>query len=151
MKYLFLIASVLILAGCAKDKLDNESAVLIGTWTWDHSIEYSYDNSTSSEIETIIPASNYPSTYGVTFKKRGKISTLRDGAGMEEYRVILDVFKSGTCDLQGGYEYKIKLDDKENDTISGCVNADTLTMSDLHLPLAKGSSEYPYYEHVFVK
>lgn len=151
MKYLFLIASTLIFAGCAKDKLVNESAILVGTWTWHHSIEYTYDVVTSSEVSTIIPATNYPNKYAVTFKKRGKVSTLKDGQSLEEYRVILDLFKSGSCDLQAGYQYRINLNDKATDTIVGCVNADTLTMSDLHLPLSKGSTQYPYYVHVYLK
>ena len=151
MKYLFLIATTIFLSGCVKDKLKNESAILIGSWVWDHSIEYTFDVPSNSEVETIIPASNYPGTYALTFKKSGKVSTAIDGVGIQEFRIILDVFRLGTCDLQGGYEYKINLDNVETDTIVGCVNSDTLTSSDVHLPISKGSSQYPYYKHVFVK
>ena len=59
MKYLFLIATALVLSSCIKDKLENQSAILIGTWTWDHSIEYTYDDVNQVEIETqAIPITN---------------------------------------------------------------------------------------------
>lgn len=151
MKYLLLIATVAVLSSCIKDKLENESSILVGTWTWDHSIEYTYDSANDTVIGTVVPASNYPDVYSVTFLQKGKISTLRNGMDQEQYRVILDEFKSGTCDLTSGYEYKIKLDNKDNDTLVGCVNSDTLTMSDFHMPLSKGSSAFPYYQHVFLK
>jgi len=152
MRFIYLLLSVLVLSSCIKDKLENESAILVGTWTWDHSIEYTYDDVNQIEVETIIPASNYPDAYGLTFKEKGKVRTHRNNIDLEEYRVILDIFRAGTCDdLVGGYEYRIKLDNKDNDTIVGCVNDDTLTMSDFHLPLVKGSDAYPYYKHVYVK
>ncbi|NRA10658.1 MAG: hypothetical protein HRT57_01730 [Crocinitomicaceae bacterium] len=151
MKYLFLIAIALVLSSCIKDKLENQSAILVGTWTWDHSIEYTYDEINLIEVESIIPASDFIGTYAVELKKQGKIAALRDNVGMEQFRILLPIFKSGTCDLTGGYEYKINLNNNENDTIVGCVNSDTLTMSDFHLPLKKGSADYPYYKHVYLK
>lgn len=151
MRFLYLILTVFILSGCIKDKLENESAILVGNWKWDHSIEYTYDAVGQVEVETVINATDYPDAYGVLFREKGKVRTTRNAIALEEYRIILDEFKSGTCELTGGYEYKIKLDNKDNDTIVGCVNTDTLTMSDFHLPVAKGSDAYPYYKHVYLK
>jgi hypothetical protein len=152
MKYLFLIATALVLSGCIKDKLENESAILIGTWTWDHSIEYTYDDVNQVEIETVVAASDFTGTYAIEFKKQGKIAAKRDNVGVEQFRIILPIFRAGTCDLDGGYEYQINLNNSETDTLIGCVNTDTLTMlSDFHLPLKRGSAAYPYYKHVYLK
>ena len=152
MKYLFLIATALVLSGCIKDKLENQSAILIGTWTWDHSIEYTYDVANQVEIETVVAASDFVGTYAVQFKKKGKVAAMRDNVGVEQFRIILPIFRAATCELTGGYEYQINLDNSVTDTIIGCVNTDTLTMlSDFHLPLKRGSAAYPYYKHVYLK
>lgn len=152
MKYLFLIAIALVLSGCIKDKLENQSAILIGTWTWDHSIEYTFDDVNQVEIETVLPASDFVGTYEVEFKKKGKIAATRDNIGVEQFRIILPIFRAGTCELTDSYEYQINLDNSETDTLIGCVNADTLTMlSDFHLPLKMGTSAYPHYKHVYLK
>ena len=151
MKYLLLFAFFLTLSSCIKDKLENESSVLIGTWTWSHSIEYSYDNASDSITSSILSAEDYPDLYAVTFLEKGKVTTMRNGIDQEQYRVILDEFKSTSYPLINGFDFKIKLDNNDADTLVGSVNSEELRMSDFHLPLSKGSNDYPYYEHVFFK
>jgi len=141
----------LLLTSCIKDKLEKDTLVLEGTWNWSHSIEYTYDSAQDTVVANLIPASNYSEKYGIRIEEKGLIYQTKNGAE-EKYRLILPDFKSGLClELNNSYKYKILLNNKQNDTLSGCVNKDTLITSDWHLPLRKGTSEYPYYKHVFIK
>lgn len=152
MKYLVVLFAAILFTSCVKDKLEANTLILEGTWTWDHSVEYTYDSANDTVLTTVISASNYTDTYGIRFEEKGHIYTLKNGNDEEKYRNILPHFKQGLCiDLHNAYEYKIKLNNKDADTLAGCVNADTLVTNDLHLPLSKGNSEYPYYKHYFVK
>ncbi len=151
MKYLLIAILAISFTSCVKDKLDKDTLILEGTWKWDHSVEYTYDAVNDTVLKAIIPASNYGDTYGIRFEKKGRIYTLKNDADEEKYRLVLPYFKSGLCDLNNSYEYEIHLDNKEDNILSGCVNEDTLITNDLHLPLSKGSGDYPYYRHYFVK
>jgi hypothetical protein len=151
MKYLILFVAAISFTSCIKDRLKNEASLLVGTWTWSHSIEYNYDSANDTVVVSILSAEDYPNLYAVTFLEKGKVTTLRDGIDQEQYRVILDKFKSGSTQLSSGFDYKIKLDNRESDTLVGSVNSEELRMSDFHLPLSKGNDDYPYYEHIFLK
>ncbi|GAB5416206.1 MAG: hypothetical protein Crog4KO_12100 [Crocinitomicaceae bacterium] len=152
MKYLLFTASLtFILSSCIKDKLEKDTLILEGNWNWSHSIEYTYDSAQDTVLTSIIPASSYSETYGIRIEEKGLIYQIKNGEE-DKYRLILPDFKSGLCaELNNSYQYKILLNNKESDTLVGCVNEDTLITSDWHLPLQKGSSEFPYYKHVFVK
>lgn len=152
MKYLTFALLILLATSCVKDKLEADTLILEGTWNWDHSIEYNYDSANDTVIGTIIPASNYSDSYAIRIEQKGKVYAVKNGNDEKKYRLVLPYFKLGLCpDLTNSYAYRINLNNKDSDTLSGCVNADTLITNDFHLPLSKGSSEYPYYQHVFVK
>lgn len=151
MKYLALAFAALLFTSCIKDKLEKDSLILEGTWNWQYSIEYTYDSANDTVLTNIIPATDYSDRYSIRFEKRGRIYSIKN-SDEQKYRLVLPDFKSGLCDeLNNSYQYKILLNNDENDTLIGCVNEDTLITSDFHLPLSKGSSEYPYYQHVFLK
>jgi hypothetical protein len=142
---------VVTLSSCIKDKLEKDTLILEGTWNWTHSIEYSYDSANDTILTSIIPASNYSETYGIRIVKKGLIYKVT-GSEEEKYRLVMPDFKSGLCaELNNSFQYKILLNNKVNDSLVGCVSEDTLITNDWHLPLQKGSSEFPYYKHVFVK
>lgn len=152
MKYLSIAALLmLILTSCIKDKLEKDSTVMAGTWNWQYSIEYTYDSANDTVLTSIIPATNYSDSYGIRIEEKGRIYQIKN-SDETKYRLVLPEFKSGLCfDLNNSYKYKILPNNKEADSLWGCVNADTLITSDWHLPISKGSSEYPYYKHVFTK
>lgn len=152
MKYLaFAAILTFVLSSCIKDKLEKETLILEGNWNWTYSIEYTYDSVQDTILTSIIPASSYVESYGIRIEEKGLIYKITNGEE-DKYRLILPDFKTGLCpDLNNSYEYKILLNNKANDTLVGCVNEDTLITSDWHLPLRKGTSEFPYYRHVFVK
>jgi len=151
MKYLAFAFTAILLTSCIKDKLEQDTLILEGTWNWQYSIEYTFDSANDSVISTIIPATDFGENYAIRFEKRGRIYSIRNGEE-QKYRLVLPDFKSGLCsELNNSYKYKILLNNDENDSLVGCVNEDTLITSDFHLPLARGTSEYPYYQHVFLK
>jgi hypothetical protein len=151
MKYLGFVFLALMFSSCIKDKLENDALILEGTWNWHHSIEYSYDAVNDTIISTIIPASNYSDSYGIRFEEKGRVYAIKN-SDEEKYRLILPDFKSGLCnELNNSYQYKILLNNNESDSLVGCVNADTLITSDFHLPLSRGATPLPYYQHVFIK
>lgn len=152
MKFIALAAILTFtLSSCFKDKLEKDTLILEGTWNWTHSIEYSYDSVNDTILTSIIPASNYSESYGIRIEEKGLIHQII-GSEEEKYRLVLPDFKSGLCfELNNSYQYKILPNNKMNDSLVGCVNEDTLITSDWHLPLKKGSNEFPYYKHVFVK
>ena len=152
MKYISVIAVLtLLLTSCIKDKLEKDSLIMAGAWNWQYSIEYTYDSANDTILTNIIPASNYPDSYRIRIEEKGKIYQIKNSEE-DKYRLVLPDFKSGLCfDLNNSYQYKILPNNKENDSIVGCVNEDTLITSDWHLPLQKGDGQYPYYKHVFTK
>lgn len=152
MKYISIIAVLtLLLTSCIKDKLEKDSLIMAGTWNWQYSIEYTYDSANDTILTNIIPASNYLDSYRIRIEEKGKIYQIKNSEE-DKYRLVLPDFKSGLCfDLNNSYQYKILPNNKENDSIVGCVNEDTLITSDWHLPLQKGDGQYPYYKHVFTK
>ncbi|MCR9173813.1 MAG: hypothetical protein NXI10_15020 [bacterium] len=152
MKHIAILALLLlILTSCIKDKLEKDSLVLSGTWNWQYSIEYTYDSVNDTVLTSIIPASNYSDSYSIRIEEKGRIYQIKNSEE-EKYRLVLPEFKSGLCfEINNSYKYKILPDNKEADSLVGCVNEDTLITSDWHLPLSKGTSEYPYYKHVFTK
>lgn len=152
MKYLGIIALLsLILASCIKDKLEKDSLVMAGTWNWQYSIEYTYDSANDTVLTNIIPSSNYSDNYSIRIEEKGRIYQITNGQE-ERFRLVLPEFKSGLCfDLNNSFQYKILPNNRERDSIVGCVNEDTLITSDWHLPLSQGNSQYPYYQHVFTK
>lgn len=151
MKILFALFIGFTLFACSKDKLEQSSTVLAGTWKWHHSIEYTYDSANDTVVGTVINATNFSDTYGVRIEEKGFVYTIKNGTDEEKYRLILPYFKSGSSVLMGGYDYIIRLDNKDNQIIEGAVTSDTLTMTDLHLPLETGSSQFPHYTHYYVK
>ena len=152
MKYLSIAAFLLLtLSSCIKDKLEKDSQVMAGTWNWRYSIEYTYDSVNDTVLTNIIPASNYSDSYSIRIEEKGKIYKIKNSEE-DKYRLVLPEFKSGLCfELNNSFKYKILPNNKEQDSLVGCVNQDTLITSDWHLPLQKGDTEYPYYKHVFTK
>ena len=151
MKYIALALLALLTTSCIKDRLEKDTLILEGTWNWHYSIEYSYDSANDTVLTTIVPASNYAVDYAIRFEEKGRVYAIT-GDEEEKYRLVLPEFKSGLCDeLNNSYSYKILLNNNADDTLFGCVNQDTLITNDFHLPLMKGSADYPYYQHVFLK
>ncbi len=152
MKYLAILFTALLFTSCIKDKLENETLILEGNWNWSHSVEYTYDSTNDTILTNIISASNYSETYGLKIEKKGRVYTMKNGSEENKYRLVLPTFKLGLCNLSGeSYEYEILLNNKDDEKFNGCVNSDTLVTSDIHLPLSKGATDYPYYKHFFVK
>lgn len=151
MKYIALALLALLTTSCIKDRLEQDTLILEGTWDWRYSIEYSYDSANDTVLTTIVPASNYTTNYAIRFEEKGRVYAIT-GDEEEKYRLVLPEFKSGLCnELNNSYSYKILLNNNADDTLFGCVNKDTLITNDFHLPLTKGSATYPYYQHIFVK
>lgn len=152
MKYVFLLLIAISVSSCVKDKLDEQTLILEGTWRWDHSVKFTFDNANDTTIQTMIPASDYADTYGIKILKKGKLFTTKNGSDEEKYRLVLPYFKSGLCTLNNSYSYQIHLDNDAEKLLSGCVNKDTLITNDLHLPLSQGDPTLPYYyKHYFIK
>src|SRR6056300_1130479 len=108
MRLLAILFLSFTLTGCIKDKLVNQSRVFIGTWKYDHSIEYTYDQANDSIIGTVIPGSNFADTYEYQFLEKGKVFFIKNSEVEKKNRIILSSFKSGLCDLENGYSYEIK-------------------------------------------
>lgn len=152
MKYLVITFSALILTSCIKDKLEQDTLILAGTWTWNHSLEYNYDTANDTILVDTVWAADYTDSYALRFEEKGKVFTLKNGNEEDKYRIVLPYFKFGLCpELHNSYEYKINLNNKEDNRLEGCVNEDTIVTNDIHLPVSKGSTEYPYYKHFFTK
>lgn len=152
MKYLVIVLTILTLSSCVKDKLEQDTLILEGTWKWNHSLEYTYDSVNDSILVDTVWAASYPDTYALRFEEKGKVYTIKNDSDEDKYRIVLPYFKFGLCsELHNSYEYKINLNNKEDNTLEGCVNKDTIVTNDIHLPISKGTTEYPYYKHFFLK
>lgn len=146
MKQLLIIALTLLLFGCAKDRLENETAIFEGTWTWNSSIKY-IDNTGATEF---ISASSTTEVYTLKFEEKGKVY-YNNGDEEEKYRIVFNQFKSEQSVFTSGYFYEILLNNKLDNTLTGYISSDSLITSDTNLPYSKGAEDFPYYEHIYLK
>lgn len=133
--------------GCTKDRLENETAIFKGTWTWEQSVKH-IDNTGATEI---ISASDQPESYALVFEEKGKVLYKKNSSVEEKYRVVFNQLKSGQFVFAEGYFYEILLNNKLDNTLMGYVSEDSLITSDTNIPFSKGDAEYPYYEHLYIK
>ena len=151
MKYLLFILTTTLLFSCAKDKLEKETKIFEGTWSWDHSTRYYIDASGTNVVSETINATDYPDSYQLTFETKGIVHYKKNNSEEEKYRIVFNEFKTGQCTMIDCYSYEILLNNKQNNVLSGSINADTLITSDTNIPLTKGTDDYPYFEHVYLK
>jgi len=156
-KAVFTLVLLALLFSCKKHRLKNEKVILEGTWEWCFSIR-NYGMTTPPFItwtDTIFP-SDVSSSYGVTFLKKGKIQFVEDNIIKDEYRTVFTTFQSGAyCLIYGNpYEFEIDLDNDSDNSISGCVNSDTLVLinsQDFPFPNVTYSSSSEHYIDYFKK
>lgn len=147
MKYIILLLLAFTLFGCTKDRLENETSVFVGTWTWAQSVKY-IDNTGATEI---IQSADQADSYSLKFEEKGKVSYQKNGSDEEKYRVVFNQFKSEQFVFSTGFFYEILLNNKLDHTLTGYVATDSLITSDTNIPFSQGAEEYPYYEHLYIK
>lgn len=147
MKHLLIIALTFLVFGCAKDRLEKETAIFEGTWTWDSSIKH-VDNTGATEL---ISAANTAEVYSLKFEEKGKVYYFKNGDEKEKYRIVFNQFKSEQSIFTSGYFYEILLNNKLDHTLTGYISSDSLITSDTNLPYSRGAEDFPYYEHIYLK
>lgn len=131
----YLILFHLMLTGCKKDKLEGEKDVLVGAWKHIYTLrDYTYQNKTGFHHKYSII---YPSDLGydarIVFEKRGIISLYQSNEVINKGRIVFSKFvKSNDFELDK-YNFRIYINNKRVNELSGIVSTDTLITSEFSL------------------
>ena len=152
MKVTVLLILPLVLFSCHKNKLDDDSAFLVGTWKTDYIVKRTYNSYipySTFKYDTILFLDH---EYLIEFKKNGQVSIFTDG--VLAYKNKLDrssgFFESDTSCFSGassGYSYHYKTQDHRS--FGGCVNNIKLIYQTEDFPWSI-SSKYPYTTNWYI-
>ena len=157
MRFFVILVGILgFLASCKKDKLNGEYSVFKGRWVWSHSSKNTYHPITQSSMYETIYATDYADNYELEFIEKGKVRYLKNGDEIDKKRIVFSYYQAQSfCGLFYAHEYRIDLNNDEENYIHGCVKQDTLTayFSMTGHPLSNfedGSAEISYI-HYYLK
>lgn len=121
---------VIAFAACKKDKLDDETAILIGTWNWTETYEVrNYCEADSLWNYQMVATANPDNRYSLEFLEKGNVIFYNKDAILWKERVV---FESKNLIGNGSYEYHfvILLNNSANDKMDVWVGQDSLLLND---------------------
>lgn len=124
---MYFLMIVMVLFSCKKNKLNGDYSILEGNWQWNYTIRKTY-TSANSYITDTIRSSNYQKSYAMNFAEKGKLTLFEDGEKTNCYRIVFEVFTTlGNCgNITNAHTFGIRLNNKDDQSFTGCVNSDTL-------------------------
>jgi hypothetical protein len=129
--FTIILIGATVFFSCKKHRLIDEKEILEGNWEWVYSIKKgsAITPPFNTWEDTILP-SDVSSTFGIKFFKKGKVQLLENDQQKAEYRVVFNRFESGNTCLtsMNPHNFEIDLDNKWDQSLDGCVNADTLVL-----------------------
>lgn len=129
-----LFAIILVFSACKKDKLEGESAKLVGEWQWistEH-IHYLWPNDT-----TYLTPASVGKNYSIDFREKGKIVFKNDDKTFRK-RIVMAKYHAANTTL--GYDsFNIFLNNKHDLVFNGLVSGDTMIL--YHNPVTDYHSE----------
>ena len=128
----FLFIVLLTLVSCKKDKLEGDSSILVGTWSWTET--YTVSNHCDAEMSwnyVLTDSSETGSTYAVLFVENGKVEFYHNGGKINTNRIVFndagkETFTSGPYD----YKFEIFTNNNSDDTMRVWVGQDSLLIND---------------------
>lgn len=147
MRYLNLITLMLLgaLLSCKKHRLKNDKEVFEGKWEWVYSVEStSYNSPGQHYMDTIFPTGSIG--YSIVFKKSGKVSFFKNDQFVDKYRIVFSTFQEGSSQVplfpNNGtlYDFRIKLDNKDENSIWGYISTDSLFYQGSDFPFQNESN-----------
>lgn len=131
MRNLVLLAlTFFLLMGCKKDRLKDEKSLLIGKWEWQRTVrEFNLCNP-PIYYEVLSPDSENK-TYGLEFEKKGKVYYLENNQIVQAYRLVFANFILVDNFSPTVYSFSIKLDNEDDNRLSGLVyeSGDSLSVT----------------------
>lgn len=123
-----IIAIILLLFSCKKDRIKDEYLNLIGTWKWTQS-NHTYGWCDTGEQSEILTPENQETNFKMEIFKKGIIKFYQNNDFLEKDRIVFSKYSGLECDyLSDGITFEIYLNnDKElSYTFNGCINKDSL-------------------------
>jgi hypothetical protein len=139
MKTLILsLSGILLLASCKKEKLEDDKSIFEGKWRLDHVIEREFFTNSGNEVFDTIKVDYLTDVYELEFCRKGFVHQIKNGNKLREARTVFAAFEMSNPNhlnkLKNSFWYTIKLDNDEDDKMSGYVSPDTLTSTADFLP-----------------
>lgn len=126
----YMIAGILLLVSCKKDRLKDGESILIGNWKWLYTQRTHGWCSGEAFYEVLTPESTN-NDYEVSFVERGKISFFKNAKRQGKYRIQFEYFSKLS---ESSFVFQMKLNNDTTKIVEGNVYNDTLNI------------KYPYIE-----
>lgn len=140
--YIILLVTVCMYS-CKKDKLKNESYLLVGQWEWAYTLA-TYETCDPPTILSTLTPSSEGLNYKLEIIEKGEINLLKNGVQVSNYNVKLAFFStSSSTNSNYSHEFTIYLNGSEADRFSGFVGNDSLALN-LGLPFQDTDCENYY-------
>jgi hypothetical protein len=134
---LFLVG-ILLLVSCKKDKLEDDKSILQGKWRFDYVIKREFNTVTGYDVRDTLDIDYLTDIYELEFCKKGLVSQIKNGEVLREDRVVFRDFEMSNPNhpnnLKNSFWYSIRLNNDEDDLMSGYVAPDTLSSTAGFLP-----------------
>ena len=117
----------LLLTSCKKE-LNGDFDRIIGKWKWVKSIHGWEDNHGFPYFETVAPSATSQDSYSISFEKKGKIITYKNGKVEDKFRV--KDYQTAYIPVGDTWGYSIKVNGKKIIDVTYYVSKDTLEIND---------------------
>lgn len=106
---------ILVLIGinfsCKKDRLKDETELLIGKWNWDFT-ERQYGWCDGTTLTNILTPETEDANYSIVFDKKGYVEFYKNDTRIERQRIVIEY--QGIITLTGETHIIIRLDNDKN-------------------------------------
>ena len=136
----------LVLFQCRSDQLFDEREVLIGTWNYSHT--YDFTTCAPTGLDTLY-SSDITGDPSIEISKKEKIYLLNDGESTSKLDIGVSFFEESD-QLTNGYSISLFFNDEPANIIEGFVNQDTLWLNGLW-PSQYVDAQCHKYSNIFVK
>ncbi len=123
-----IIAMILLLFSCKKDRLKDEYSNLIGTWKWTQS-NHTYGWCDTGELSEILTPENQATNFKMEIFEKGIIKFYQNNDFLEKDRIVFSKYSGGECDYLidcKRFDINLNNDDKPANTFNGCMNRDSV-------------------------
>lgn len=141
LRLLFLLP--LVLFGCKKDRLKNETESLAGSWEWAYSDHY-YGYCNNMTFYKKLNPENSDENYNLIFEKKGKLKFFMNDTLVEESRIVFDYIET-TGDQELYVIIKLNNDDDKKIAITTFHNQDSARITKFPFLEILGCEDYNNY------
>ena len=131
-----------LLISCKKDKLEGDTALLIGTWNWHTTVQVNnYCEDDSLWTYTSVDSAYDNNNYSIEFLEKGKVKFYHNGGLLFNDRIVFQE-KEVIDEPPFKLKFKIYLNNKESDPMEGKASNVVLRLYDFPKDINSPCEEY---------